>query len=316
MWNKTSLGLVLGTAFAGFSFWVDFLAILTLSAYEYKASPFAMAVVSAMLVVPGMLAGRVVGRWLDRANPAPILLIALVLRASATVMLLAGLPFVLFCAFLAARSLVATAVEPANNVIVSRIVPKDDVTRYFGTLGLLRNVSKIIAPTIGTAIASAFGERASVGLSVLLTGGALVSFGIALRRNEGWIGGPSAVGEDVKKTSAGQPVKVSEIDRAKRPLLTQLLWTATTYAFMVFLINNQLPVMLSKAGFDKALLGVLVSCSGAGGILTAAYLAQTKRKMTGDPMRATVVSVISIAACFVTLGGVFALPSALASYFA
>jgi MFS family permease len=316
MWNKTSLGLVLGTAFAGFSFWVDFLAILTLSAYEYKASPFAMAVVSAMLLIPGMLAGRAVGRWLDRVNPAPILLVALVLRASATVMLLTGLPFVFFCVFLAFRSLVAVPVEPANSVIVSRIVPKDDVTRYFGTLGLLRNVSKIIAPTMGTAIASVFGERASIGLSVVLTGVALASFVVALRRNEGWIGGPSAVAENVEKSSAGQSVTVSEIDLAKRPLLRQLLWTATTYAFMIFAINNQLPVMLGAAGFDKALLGVLVSCSGAGGILTAAYLAKTKRKMTGDPMRATVVAVISIAVCFVTLGGVFALPSALAPYFA
>jgi len=316
MWNRASLGLILGSALAGFSFWIDFLAILTLAAYEYKASPFVMASISAILLIPSMLAGPAIGRWLDRAHPAPILLCALVLRASATMLLLAGFPLPFFCALLAVRSLVAVPVEPANNVIVSRTVSKDDVPRYFGTLGLLRNASKIVAPTIGTAIASVFGERVSIGLSVALTAGALVSLTVALRRDGRWMGGPIERAQPHAKVGKDPSNPAAAAGHSKRPLLQQLLWTVTTYAFMVFLINNQLPVMLSGAGFDKALLGVLVSCSGAGGILTATYLSRKRQHGTGDPMRATVVSVMAIAVCFVALGGTFLVAGTAAPYLA
>ncbi|MEJ2632045.1 MAG: hypothetical protein P8011_01110 [Acidihalobacter sp.] len=77
MWNKTSVGLMAGSALAGFSFWVDLLVILTLAAYEYKASPFVMAFISATLIVPRMLVGPAVGRWLDRTRLAPTLMGAL-----------------------------------------------------------------------------------------------------------------------------------------------------------------------------------------------------------------------------------------------
>ncbi|MED5621285.1 MFS transporter [Ideonella sp. BN130291] len=305
MWNRTSLGLMAGSALAGFSFWIDFLAILTLAAYEYRATAVEMAGISALLLVPGMLIGPLVGRGVDRARPAPILLVTLVLRASATVLLLAGMPLPWFCALLVLRSFVAVPVEPASNVLVSRTIDQADVQRYFGTLGVLRNASKIAAPVLGSAIASLLGERASVALSVLLTSLALCCLVVALRQPGRWLGEPC-----VADTSKGRQAAeaATTVAPKKRALLRQLLWTVTTYAFMVFLINNQLPVLLHGAGFDKALLGVLVSSSGAGGILAASILSR-RRQPEADPMRATVVSVVAVAVCFCLLGIAFLLPT-------
>lgn len=63
-----------------------------------------------------------------------------------------------------------------------------------------------------------------------------------------------------------------------------LLWVATTSAFFVFMVNNLFPLVLQRSGFDKALLGLLISCSGAGNILSGLWLAKKSgvNSMRGD----------------------------------
>ncbi|MEJ2633621.1 MAG: MFS transporter, partial [Acidihalobacter sp.] len=235
----------------------------------------------------------------------------LAMRASTTVLLLMVLPLPLFCLLVTLRSFVAVPVEPASNILVSRTIDEADVPRYFSTLGLLHSTAKIAAPTIGAGIASLFGEPASIELSVVLTMLAVISLIVALRRNGEWLGEPA--GSTTTKNSASQvPSKPVKLPLAKQPVFRQLIWTVMTYAFMVFMINNQLPILLSGAGFDKALLGILVSCSGAGGILAATYLSRKKTDVAADPMQATVVSVMAIAVCFCALGLAFMLPRAAA----
>lgn len=62
-------------------------------------------------------------------------------------------------------------------------------------------------------------------------------------------------------------------------------------------------------GSTMAGFGAWISCSGAGGILSAMYM--TKRNSSlglKEPLRATVVSVLASAACFVALGFALGLP--------
>ena len=61
---------------------------------------------------------------------------------------------------------------------------------------------------------------------------------------------------------------------AALPNLLPLVWIAATYACSVFMVNNLFPLVLQQAGMDKSLLGVLVSCSGAGNILSGLWLAR------------------------------------------
>ena len=307
-WNRATLGLIAGSTLAGAGAWIDLLAILTLAAYEYRANAFLMAFISALFLVPSMLLAPRVGRWIDRTRPEPVLLASLVLRAGATALLLLGPSIPLFCMLVAVRSALTIPTEPASNALVTRLVRRDDVPRYFGVLGVLRNASKIAAPTIGAAIASRYGEAHAIGLSVAMTLAAAVLMFFALRR-------PPMV--DAMAPSPDSAPPPAAVPMKNGPLLNQLLWTVTIYAFMVFVINNQLPVLLRNAGFDKALLGVLVSCSGAGGILAAAVMSRRGAAAAGnDPMRATVLSVLATSGCFIALGLAFALPVAVASYVA
>ncbi len=50
------------------------------------------------------------------------------------------------------------------------------------------------------------------------------------------------------------------------------------------MVNNLVPLVLQQASFDKALLGLLVSCSGAGNILSGLWLAKhaASKAMRGE----------------------------------
>jgi MFS family permease len=308
VWNRATLGLVAGSTLAGAGAWIDFLAILTLAAYEHGANAFLMAFISALFLLPSMVLAPRVGRWIDRTKPEAILTGSLLLRCSATALLLLDPSIPLFCVLVAVRSTLTIPTEPASNALVTRLVRRDDVPRYFGVLGVLRNASKIAAPTIGAAIASRYGEAHAIGVSVAMTLAAVALLFFALR-------GAAPVDAASSPSDAAAMPASAALPTMNRSLLGQLLWTVTIYAFMVFLVNNQLPVLLRNAGFDRALLGVLVSCSGAGGILAAAFMSRrgAAAALGADPMRATIVSVLATAACFILLGLAFSLPVSLAS---
>lgn len=311
MWQRSTVGLMAGSILAGFGGWIDFLAILTLAAYEYRADAFLMALISAAFLVPGIVLAPRVGRWIDRGRADAILLSSLVLRCIATASLLLVPAAPVFCLIVAVRSALTIPTEPASNVLVTRLVSRADVPGYFGMLGVFRNLSKIVAPTIGAAVASQFGEARCFYLSIALT---LLGAGfifVGLRRASLRDRSDEAT---VAAEGGAAPAPVAGKSAA---LLRQLIWTVTLFVFMVFLINNQLPVLLRNAGFDKALLGVLVSCSGAGGILAAAYMTRGNAAMGAtDPMRATIVAVLATAACFLALGLAFTLPAETAAYVA
>ncbi|TAF12518.1 MAG: hypothetical protein EAZ74_07000, partial [Alphaproteobacteria bacterium] len=74
--------------------------------------------------------------------------------------------------------------------------------------------------------------------------------------------------EPPKARNASEPTTEANLS------IVPLLWVASTTAFFVFMVNNLVPIVLQRSGFDKALLGLLVSSSGAGNILTGLWLSK------------------------------------------
>jgi predicted MFS family arabinose efflux permease len=71
-------------------------------------------------------------------------------------------------------------------------------------------------------------------------------------------------------------------NQAKSSLIDQpnflpFVYVAASYAFFVFMVNNLVPLALQQSGFDKAILGILISCSGAGNILTGIWLSKRRK---------------------------------------
>lgn len=303
IWNARTLGLLTASTLAGFGAWIDFLVILAMAAYAYQANGFVMALVSALFLVPAMVLGPRLGRWLDRSDPGRAVLGGLALRIAATASLITEPSLPMFCLWVSLRAAFTVPVDPAFNIVVGRVVPREAVPRYFAIFGLMRNVSKITAPVIGTGVASYYGDAAALGLSITMTALALpIAATCVLGTRSPAPPQPLAGGA---KAAAPEPMP-----DGSTALLSQFLVTVTVFAFVVFFVNNQLPVLLRDAGFDKALLGALVSCSGAGGILAAVYMAKSNAAaLAKDPMTATTVSVFATSLCFVALGMAFLLPA-------
>lgn len=257
--GKPAIFLLVGDGLSAFGTWIDFLAILTLAAYQFHVTPYQMALVSAVGLLPGILAASSIGKLCDRANPKHLLLLSIGFRVVATAGILFCSDFIVFVALVGVRSVFTTVAGPAINVMAMRTIEASERTRFYSLLNVLNSTAKIIAPAMGTVSSSLASETLALLMSATFSAASLVAF--AFVRIE-----PRAAKQP---HSRRQERAVSEV-----PNLLPLVWVAATYAFAVFMVNNLFPLVLQQAGMDKSLLGVLISCSGAGNILCGLWLAK------------------------------------------
>ncbi len=274
--NKTpTLLLLIGDGFSAFGTWIDFLAILTLAAYQFNVTPYQMALVSAVGLLPGILAASSIGKLCDRGNPKHLLLLSIVFRVVATGGILFCTEFALFLVLVGVRSVFTTVAGPAINVMAMRTIEAHERTKFYSMLNVLNSTAKVIAPAIGTVSSSLASETFALLMSAAFSAAAFVSF--AFVRLE-------------PQTAEDQRAEAQErLDSGVLNLLP-LVWVAATYAFAVFMVNNLVPLVLQQAGLDKSLLGVLVSCSGVGNILSGLWLA---KRSAGALLKGKVSEVIA-----------------------
>lgn len=261
--------LLVGDGLSAFGTWIDFLAILTVSAWQYHVTPFQMALVSGAGLLPGMLLAPAIGRLCDSTDSKRLLLASIALRVVATGGILLSHDFTVFVMLVVLRSACASVAGPAINVMAVRAVEPAALPRFYSVLNVLNSTAKIAAPAIGTVAASVSGDASALLLSLGFSAASLLAFSFV--RVEPARSPPSG--------AAAQPADSA----AASPSMLPLLWIAATCSFSVFMVNNLVPLVLQRAGFDKALLGVLVSCSGAGNILSGLWLARraSARQLSG-----------------------------------
>lgn len=272
--QNSALFLLVGDGLSAFGTWIDFLAILTLAAYQFHVTPYQMALVSAVGLLPGILAASSIGKLCDRSNPKRLLQLSIVFRVVATGGILFCSDFGLFLVLVGIRSLFTTVAGPAINVMAMRIIEAGERTKFYSVLNVLNSTAKILAPAIGTISSSLASETFALLMSATFSAASFVAFAF-VRLN------PHTV---QNKRTVSQPHAEVAL-----PNLLPLVWIAATYAFAVFMVNNLFPLVLQQAGLDKSLLGVLVSCSGAGNILTGLWLA---KRSAGAQLQGKVSEVI------------------------
>jgi predicted MFS family arabinose efflux permease len=257
--------LLAADGFAMFGSWIDFLAIMTLAAYRFQVSPYQMAWFSAAAILPGILVSPWVGKWCDRGHARRALLASIVIRIATTVAVMACHDLWLLTLLVAARSVLAAFVAPAVNVIAVRTVDAERRPRFYSILNVLGSSAKVLAPTLGTIASSFAGESFALGLSIVLALVSLLLFAA--------VQVPMSV--PARAPPAGDGAAQATAARlGLRGGFGLLLATAGCYAFFVFMVNNLVPLVLQRSGFDKALLGILIGCSGAGNLVSGLWLAR------------------------------------------
>jgi MFS transporter, DHA1 family, staphyloferrin B biosynthesis exporter len=263
--------LLLADGLALFGHWIDFLAILTLAAYQQQASASFMALLSASLVLPGMLASPWLGRCCDRGWAGPGWLASLLGRTALTLALIAliGQPsWHGLLALAAGRSMLGAMTAPAVQVLAVKLTPADGRQAFYAQLSMVGSAAKVLAPLLGAGVASRLGEATALWASVACSLAAAVALWPVLSAmHQRPAGRPNAATQGPGSEAAPPPARLSS--------LLPLLSLAAGFAAAVFMAGNLLPLVLQRQGLDKALLGSLVASGGVGNLLAGLLISRS-----------------------------------------
>ncbi|WP_321861734.1 MFS transporter [Burkholderia cenocepacia] len=259
MQSSSFRSVLVGDIFASFGSWIDFLAILNLSAYQFNATPYDMAELSGAFLLPGIVLARRVGKTCDKNDARKVLYAAVFLRIAGTIAILYSTHYTEFLLFVAAHSAAGAFIIPSINTLTARITPPDLLARRFSLLNVTNNSCKVLAPTLGAAASQFFGEHSVLWVSVLLTAMGGICFMFA----------PKALASTKVPDTVGESESSTRIAGTS---MLPLLAIVAIYTCLGMAVNNQMPLILKDLGFEKHVIGLLVSSAGAGGAIGAIYL--------------------------------------------
>lgn len=242
-----------------------------------------MTFVAAAGLLPGILASRLIGRLCDSKYAKQALLSSIAFRISTTAGIILIHQYYIFLLLVAIRSILSSVAIPAISSLAAREIHENYLPGFYATLKVINSIAKIIAPTIGT-ISSAFtGE-----IPVLLASSALATIALAvlsLVRQE------NLRHQTIPQTpNKGKISNDEQMTTPKnRPELSTILFLGGIHSFYVFMVNNLVPIVLAQYGYNKSMLGILISSAGAANVISGLWSARANKI---SPVQATVGNII------------------------
>ncbi|WP_273723530.1 MFS transporter [Bartonella sp. AU18XJBT] len=287
------LVLLLGNGMVSFGGWIDYIVILTVSVFIWKANQYDVAFIGAATLLPGIILSKPIGMLVGSRYMIHWLRASLLLRALCTVALLMVTSLQGFIILAVVRATFNSVAMPAISVLSANSVPKNGRTRYYSVLNMINSMAKMIGPALGSTLSVFLSDTYTLLFSGFLT----------------------LLGFIVFCCLGAQLVSSRRIKKANTTQAQQRLYGTTWYAYvavmfvyfaMVFMVNNQLPVILSAMKMNKQALGMLVSASAIGNFLYGFWsVKQSKHKpLTGKisellmPAMSTMVCFVLISVCF------------------
>ena len=283
-----------GSFFASFGGWINFLAILNIATYRFNATPFDLVILSAALLVPPILLTRLISQVCGRYASTRVLVGALAITVGTTAALLWVDHFVAFLLVVALKSAALGFTDPSETVYVTTSVDEAQQSRAFRLLSLAQSLAKICAPAAGGIVGVWAGDNRTMLVSIVLIAAAVVMMLLATPAAKAML--------PVAATPEGQAAPRARLTGAILPLLL----CVGIYFALAAAVNNQFPLMLRNQGFDKSVLGIVVSCAALGGVLGS--LLPMGRNSERAGLGALLAPALVSCAVFVAIGGIFRLP--------
>jgi hypothetical protein len=292
--NRRFYTFLTGSFFASFGGWINFLAILNIATYRFDATPFDLVILSAALLVPPILLTRTISPVCRRYASTQVLVVALTVTLGTTAALLWVGNFVAFLLIVALKSAALGFTDPSETLYVTTSVDEAQQSRAFRLLSLAQSVAKICAPAAGGIVGAWAGDNHTMLASIVFIAAAIVLM-LASASNG--------------KAASSVPVARDEQAAPRAPFsgpIVPLLLCVGIYFALAAAVNNQFPLMLKNHGFDKSLLGIVVSCSALGGVLGSLLPMGRNARQAG--LAALLAPAFMTCAVFIAIGGIFRLP--------
>lgn len=283
--------LLCSEGFSIFGGWIDFIVILSIAAFKFNINSFEISVLSAGILLPSIVFVKYIGVLSNSKNTINYLMISLLIRAIIGIIIIFCESLLIFSFFVVLRATFNSFNLPAIQTIAANNVSESDRNSYYTSLNIVNSISKILAPSLGGIIALVYDSNYSLILSSIFT---VISFIIIF-----CIRNSLNIVQTERKNEKKLSLKTSESERKMWNLVLPII---CIFFLFVFMINNQLPVILKDLKMNEASLGLLISSSALGNILYGFYNLKLIKNTSIDSLKKLKNSTFSIMIIFILIG--------------
>lgn len=147
--------------------WFDFVGVLILFRYTWKADPMLIALIPIMYAIPSILLGQFAGVFADKRNKLKILIYSDWFRAVLTLLLVFTPTPWLALPILFLRNTAGVISLPAQQGLMRNIVDEKYIMKAITINGSLFQLVKVIGPLMGGSIAGIFSPNFSIALNAI-----------------------------------------------------------------------------------------------------------------------------------------------------
>ncbi|HEX5114239.1 MAG TPA: MFS transporter [Pseudonocardiaceae bacterium] len=290
IWRTSFLGFFTAQSVSFVGSEITYVAFPLIAVVNLHASPVQMGLIAAAQRVPNLLAGLVIGPYVDRVSKRRVLVTADVVRAVLlTAVPLAALTGGLGIGVLAAvgflLGLLTVAADIAYVTYVPRLVPQEQLVLANGRLETSYSAAQVGGPGIGALLVSTIGAA-----NALLGDAASFLFSAVVTRLLPVTGVP----EPKDDGQVGQPFWASATQVWRHRALRLLAFDGTGYNFFSgFAVTVTLLFMVRDLGESGFVYGVVLSVGAIGGVVGGAA---TTRLVSSWGMPASIAVSLMVAA--------------------
>jgi MFS family permease len=241
---------------------MDFTLIFSFMAFYWHVDIKVQGLAAALYGLPGLLLGPVIGRLIDRKDPAASLAFSLLFRGLTALLLMLASNMWMFVAVIFFRGLANVGAMPAEQTLFRRLLTNDQLAENASNTNILDQVLKISAPLLAGLFALSNSPAIGFGLSVALGGlGAILAWNFRGQyKPNGSLGAKAREGGAMNELMS--LLKISPTFRwAFAILLCQTL--------VLSLYDPMLAPFFRELGMPASVFGMVIGSTAIGSILAA-----------------------------------------------
>jgi DHA3 family macrolide efflux protein-like MFS transporter len=271
--NKTFLKMFSAYSISTFGDWFDLIAISVLVAYRWQTDPILIGMIPVMYALPGILFGSFSGVVADRWKKLNLMIIADLLVAVLTLILMFAPNIYWVLPILMLRATLGVFNIPAQQALTRQVVAEDQLLKATSMNGLVNQMSKVAGPLLGAAVLIVITPQ----LCILLNAITRLISAMILFTIRGIKENLSLVEKGEENQAFRQLWKEGWGLIFKRKLLFHTMIFGFFGLMAIQLVDFQFPTLFRDfAPHNESLIGWTISASGLGAVMGITWVNRLK----------------------------------------
>lgn len=260
----TALGspwtLLLPQIVGGASIWLDAFLVFLVPVYAWNAEPGQVALIAVCLGLAPLIAGPLVGRWVDRHALAPTLWLGLVIRLAATAGLALAGSVEVFLGWVVMKGLGNSLYFSTFAVVSNRLVDATSRLRYYSNFSIADQTCKLAVPSLAGLMMLWWPAQTLFWISVAL----LLATVPPVYAIQGWL---SKSGHNLPSSTLVPPASNPTLS----PALLSTCCIGVVLSLTLAIYDPHLASYIHAIGQPPLLFSALVTATAAGALLGAMW---------------------------------------------